>query len=353
MLWIGFRGGGGLRPSLPVRWLALAAIVLDRLPGDDQHRRLGGDRRRLRGHDRRRPDHPRRADLRRGRVPRRQPLRRHLRPGELLRLRPVRARHAVERRLGRARRRRTPPRSPSTSRRSPGSFCLRRCACVGGRRGPRARGRCWRSPGSPTRTPTSRCSRTPTTRWSRRCSSGRWSLFARPLARGALLGRGDDGQVRAARAGAAVRGRRPRPAARPGRAASGRRLAARCARCSSFVAAFVVVAAAAARPAGDRSRASRPSSTAPWSASSTAPRRSASGARSTGSSGSRTAMLAATGAARRAARLRPAAAHLRPGRRARRRGADRAPALGRPLVLPLHPVVLRRAGDRAARLPDF
>jgi len=28
VLWIGFRGGGGLRPSLPVRWLGLAAILL-------------------------------------------------------------------------------------------------------------------------------------------------------------------------------------------------------------------------------------------------------------------------------------------------------------------------------------
>ena len=28
MLWIGFRGGEGLRPSLPVKWIALAAVVL-------------------------------------------------------------------------------------------------------------------------------------------------------------------------------------------------------------------------------------------------------------------------------------------------------------------------------------
>ncbi len=43
-----------------------------RLPRDAQHRRLGRDRRRLRGRDRRRPDHPRAADLRRRRLPRRQ-----------------------------------------------------------------------------------------------------------------------------------------------------------------------------------------------------------------------------------------------------------------------------------------
>ena len=52
--------------------------------------------------------------------------------------------------------------------------------------------------------------------------------------------------------------------------------------------------------------------------------------------------------ARRAARLRPAAPRPSPGRRADRRGADRAAALGRPLVLPLHPVVLRRADDCVA-----
>ncbi len=65
-----------------------------------QPRRLGGDRRRLRGRDRRRQDHPRRADLRRL-VPRRQPDRRHLRAGQLLRLRAVRGGAAVGRLLGR------------------------------------------------------------------------------------------------------------------------------------------------------------------------------------------------------------------------------------------------------------
>ena len=78
--------------------------VPDRLPRRAQHRRLGHDRRRLRRRDRRRQAHPRRPDLSGGR-PRlrpRQPVRRHLRPGQLLRLRPVRARDAVERRVGRA-----------------------------------------------------------------------------------------------------------------------------------------------------------------------------------------------------------------------------------------------------------
>ncbi len=71
-----------------------------RLPRDDQHRRLGRHRRRLRGRDRRRPDHRRRADLRGQRLPRRQSDRRHVRSGQLLRLRAVRAGLAVERQLG-------------------------------------------------------------------------------------------------------------------------------------------------------------------------------------------------------------------------------------------------------------
>ena len=102
MLWLGFRGGDGLAPDPRCPVAGARRGAPDRLPGDDQHRRLGGDRRRLRGHDRRRPDRPRRADLRRGRVSRRQPLWRHVRAGQLLRLRAVRARDAVERELGRA-----------------------------------------------------------------------------------------------------------------------------------------------------------------------------------------------------------------------------------------------------------
>ena len=102
MLWIGFRGGGGLRPSLPVRWLGLAAILLiafritiniaDSGVIDVGYAgTIGADR----------ITHGRPA-LGRGRVPRRQPLRRHLRSGQLLRLRPLRARLPLERRVGRA-----------------------------------------------------------------------------------------------------------------------------------------------------------------------------------------------------------------------------------------------------------
>ena len=82
------RDRGGLHPRLPHR---------------AQRHRLERDRRRLRERDRRRPLRRRRAGLRR--VPARQPARRHLRPGPLLRLRPVRGAAAVERRLGRPARR--------------------------------------------------------------------------------------------------------------------------------------------------------------------------------------------------------------------------------------------------------
>ena len=103
MLWLGFRGGERLRPSAPTALARDRGGGPDRLPGDDQRRRLGRDRRRLRGHDRRRQAGRRRADLRRRPVSRRQQVRRHVRARQLLRLRPLRAGAAVERRVGRAR----------------------------------------------------------------------------------------------------------------------------------------------------------------------------------------------------------------------------------------------------------
>ena len=272
------------RGAAPVAAGALAGARRDppdRLPDHDQHRRLGGDRRRLRGHDRRRPDHPRRAALGRGRVPRRQPLRRHLRAGQLLRLRPVRARAALERRVGRAGPPRTPPRSPSTWRRSPASSSARR-ACVGGRAG--------RDLGVLLRV---RLGRLPV----------HGVRAAVELQR--LAGRGAGRLV----AGAVRPPARPRGAARRWRRwpSSRRWRWCRCTRPAS-----AACSGATARAAGWRRcarwpcsrsasssrrrccwsirrsiRASRRSSTAPWSASSTAPRRSASGARSTGSSGCR------------------------------------------------------------------
>ena len=242
---------------------AVAAIVLIALPAADQHRRLRRDRRRLRGRDRRRQDHPRRADLRRGRVPRRQPLRRHLRPGQLLRLRPVRARAAVERRLGRARRRarRGDLLRPGDGRSACSSSA---CACAAAGAG-RELGILLAFAWVAYPYTTSRCSRTPTTRWSPRCWSGRWrcSRSRSPAAR--LLALAAMAEVRAAGAGAAVRGRRARPARR--RRRSERRGPAKPARgpapgdrCSSL--ALRRGDRAAARPPGDRPRAWRRSSTA-------------------------------------------------------------------------------------------
>ena len=162
MLWLGFRGGAAASTRLP-RGLARDRRRLpDRLPGDDQRRRLRGDRRRLRGDGRRGPHCPRPADLRRGRVPRGQPLRRHLRALQLLRVRAVRAGAALERRVGRARRlpRRRDRVRPRRGRRT---VRLRPAASARTSR-PRARVRSSPSPGSPTRIRPSPCSRTRTTR---------------------------------------------------------------------------------------------------------------------------------------------------------------------------------------------
>ncbi len=90
----------GCARACPTRWLAIAVVFLLGFRVDAQHRRLGRDRRRLRGCDRRRPDHRRAASVRRGRLSRGQPLRRHLRSGQLLRLRALRAGPAVERASG-------------------------------------------------------------------------------------------------------------------------------------------------------------------------------------------------------------------------------------------------------------
>ena len=71
----------------------------DRRARSAQRRRRQRDRRRLLRGDRRRPDRRPQADLRQ--LPIRRPVRRHLRAGRLLRLRPVRAGLPVERHLGR------------------------------------------------------------------------------------------------------------------------------------------------------------------------------------------------------------------------------------------------------------
>ena len=103
-LWIGLRGRGeGIRPVWPAAWLLIAALFLIGFRVGPQHRRLGRDRRRLRGSGRRRPDRPRRTALRQ--LPRRRLPGRHLRPGQLPRLRPLRGDLALARQLGRPARR--------------------------------------------------------------------------------------------------------------------------------------------------------------------------------------------------------------------------------------------------------
>ena len=162
------RGGGGATPDDAGLADDRRRDRPDRAAAGRQPRRLRRHRRRLRGGDRRRQDHPRRADLRRL-LPRRQPDRRHLRPGQLLRLRPLRADLPVERLLGRpprrSRRRRLlrprddrrhlrarprpgppPPRNRRPPTRTP-TYPPRRRAAGGSAAGSR--------PGSPTATATS------------------------------------------------------------------------------------------------------------------------------------------------------------------------------------------------------
>ena len=181
MLWIGFKGQrDGLNPSAPAHLARDRDDVPDRLPRRAQHRRLGRDRRRLRRHHRRRPHHPRRPPLRREAPspkdnpfgdtygpanyyayvpfelalpwdgewdelpvgPRRRDL---LRPGD--------DRRPVLRWAGGCA---APPDDADPTKRPPP--------------GPRAPASASSSPspGAPTRTRPTRCSRTRTTRWSRR-----------------------------------------------------------------------------------------------------------------------------------------------------------------------------------------
>ena len=297
MLWIGFRGGDGLRPSVAASKLAIVAIFLIVFRVTLNIADSGVIDVGYAGHRRRRPDHPRPADLRRGRVPRGQPLRRHLRPRQLLRLRPVRARAAVERVVGRASllarrgdrlrpaRRRRPVRvrdadAPGTRRARP-------------RRGPRVR--LGRVPVHGVRAAVE-LERRP-----RRRAGDLGAGAVRPAARprGAAGDRRRD-EVRAARPRAAVRRRRARPARR---ARAGRRLAARVAAARRDLHRRVRARhRGAPRPSGDRPRASGSSSSGPSRASSTARLRSASGARSTGSSGCRTASSGSRRCSRRSSR---------------------------------------------------
>ena len=170
------RPGRGAAAGLAGGLAAGRGALPDGLPGRPQRRRLGRDRRRLRQRRRRRPHHPRRTDLRQ--LPRRRLPGRHLRPGQLLRLRPLRADLALVGKLGRPARRprrrgRLRPRSPSAS-----------CSCSASASAPdrpaAASPRSSPSAGPPTPTPPSPSSRTPTTPWSRCSSSRPCSSLARP-----------------------------------------------------------------------------------------------------------------------------------------------------------------------------
>lgn len=93
------RSRRGAAAGLASRLDAGRGAVPDGLPGRPQPRRLGRDRRRLRQRRRGRPHHPRGTDLRQ--LPRRRLPGRHLRPGQLHRLRSRRADLALVRKLGR------------------------------------------------------------------------------------------------------------------------------------------------------------------------------------------------------------------------------------------------------------
>ena len=146
--------------------------VPDGLPGRPQPRRLRRDRRRLRQRRRRRPHRPRRTDLRQ--LPRRRLPGRHLRPGQLLRLRPLRADLALVGQLGRPAGR--PRRRGHLRHRSPSASCSCSASASAPDRRAAASPRSSPSAGPPTPTPPSPWSRTPTTPWWRCCWSRRsWS----------------------------------------------------------------------------------------------------------------------------------------------------------------------------------
>ena len=158
--------GEGLRPVWPTMWLVVAALFLMGVRVGLNVADAGVDRRRLRGRGRRRPDRPRRTDLRQ--LPRRHLPGRHLRPGQLPRLRPLRADLALVGQLGRPARR--PRRLGRLRRRRPSSSCS--CSASGSARDPRASAwpRSSPSAGPPTPTPPTSSSRTRTTPWSLPCS---------------------------------------------------------------------------------------------------------------------------------------------------------------------------------------
>ena len=335
---------GGLRPSAAGPLAGDRGGRPDRLPGHAQHRRLGRDRRRLR-RTRSAPTGSRTASRSTARASSPTTTASATPTGRSTTTPTFRSSSRCRgTATGTSCPPHTPRRSSSTSRPSPASSSAG-SGCGRGRGGPRARRSCSRSPGSPTRTPTSRCSRTPTTRCLRRCSPGLWPLFARPVARGGLLALAamtKFAPLAADAAGYAACERHSAPGA-------GRRARLRGLRPLAVFTARVPRGrrdrSLLALP-GDRSGSARPSSSAPSRASSTAARRSASGARWTASNGCRPGSGAPAPLAI-VARIRPPppddcaqfaalSAAVLIALRARRR----------PLVLPLHPLVSARAARR-------
>ena len=162
----------------PGRLAGAGADLPRRLPDRPERHQLERDRRRLLGRDRRRSHHPWRAAVRR--VPVRQPIGGHVRAGELLRLRSVRAGVPVVRQVGRPAggARRGAVLRPGDD---PG-VVLGRQAAAQGPRGTRWES-CSRTPGRAIPTRCSSPTRTPTTHWSR-CWWCSRSALSRHHARG-------------------------------------------------------------------------------------------------------------------------------------------------------------------------
>ena len=150
----------------PISWLAIGVVFLVGFRIGLNVTQLERDRRRLRRRDRRRQADPRPAAVRP--LAERQRLRRHLRPGQLLRLRPVPADLRLERHLGR------PAGRARGGDRVRSAHAARPVLCSGRRvRGPTLGGRARLRVGRVSRSRCSRSARTPTTRSCRAAARAR------------------------------------------------------------------------------------------------------------------------------------------------------------------------------------